>query len=70
MAPPAYDIQRTGAETRVTIRGSLDINSAPLLGEERARLIVDDDRGPSGPGLSHRTGTARAPGVQRSRRAR
>ncbi len=34
-----FDVQRTNNETRLTLRGSLDINSAPVLAEEIDRII-------------------------------
>lgn len=40
MPSPAFDIQRTSHETKLSIRGSLDINSAPQLGEEIDRLLA------------------------------
>ena len=40
MPQPAFDIQRTSAETKLTVRGSLDINTAPQLGEEIDRLLA------------------------------
>lgn len=40
MPSPAFDIQRTPSETRLTIRGTLDINSAPQLGEEIDRMLA------------------------------
>ncbi|MCX5743220.1 MAG: STAS domain-containing protein [Proteobacteria bacterium] len=39
MAQP-YDVQSTGPETRIAIRGSLDINSAPGLAEEIDRIVA------------------------------
>ncbi len=39
MPSPAFDIQRTSHETKLTVRGSLDINTAPQLGEEIDRLL-------------------------------
>jgi anti-sigma B factor antagonist len=44
-----FDVQRSATETKVTIRGSLDINSAPVLALEidaivaakAARVVVD-----------------------------
>ena len=35
-----FDVQRTNNETRLTLRGSLDINSAPALSEEIDRIIA------------------------------
>ena len=40
MPQPAFDIQRTAQETKLTVRGSLDINTASQLGEEIDRLLV------------------------------
>jgi len=34
-----FDVQRTATDTRVAIRGSLDINTAPALAEEIDRII-------------------------------
>jgi anti-sigma B factor antagonist len=39
MAVP-FDVQRTNDDTRLTVRGSLDINSAPALAEEIDRIIA------------------------------
>src|SRR3954471_19904650 len=41
MPSPAFDIQRTSQETKLTVRGSLDINSAPQLGEEIDKLLAN-----------------------------
>jgi anti-sigma B factor antagonist len=38
---PAFDVQRSSNSTTLTVRGSLDINTAPQLGEEIDRLVVD-----------------------------
>ena len=38
--PTPFDVQRTNNETRLTLRGSLDINSAPVLAEELDRIIA------------------------------
>jgi anti-sigma B factor antagonist len=35
-----FDIKRTPTETTVTVRGSLDINTAASLGEEIDRLVT------------------------------
>jgi anti-sigma B factor antagonist len=35
-----YDVQRSAAETRVSIRGSLDINSAPVLATEIDTIVA------------------------------
>jgi anti-sigma B factor antagonist len=37
---PAFDIQRNQAATTLTVRGSLDINTAPQLAEEIDRLLA------------------------------
>ena len=34
-----YDVQRTNSETKLTVRGSLDINNASQLGEEIDRIV-------------------------------
>ncbi len=39
MAAP-FDVQRTAHDTQLTIRGSLDINSAPALAEEIDRIVA------------------------------
>jgi anti-sigma B factor antagonist len=38
--PVPFDVDRTNDETRLTIRGSLDINSAPALAEEIDRIVA------------------------------
>jgi anti-sigma B factor antagonist len=38
--PNPYDITRTDHETKLVIRGSLDINSAPQLAEEIDTLVA------------------------------
>ena len=38
MAAP-FDVQSTGDETRLMIRGSLDINSAPALSDEIDKIV-------------------------------
>ena len=38
MPPPTFDVQRTNSETKLTVRGSLDINTAPQLAEEIDRI--------------------------------
>lgn len=38
--PTPFEVQRTHNETKLTIRGSLDINSAPTLAEEIDRIIA------------------------------
>ena len=35
-----FDVQKTNSETKLTIRGSLDINTAPTLAEEIDRIIT------------------------------
>jgi len=40
MPQPAFDIQRTSHETKLTVRGSLDINTASQLGEEIDRVLA------------------------------
>jgi anti-sigma B factor antagonist len=37
---PAFDVQRNNAATTVTVRGSLDINTAPQLAEEIDRIVA------------------------------
>jgi anti-sigma B factor antagonist len=39
MAAP-FEIERTNDETKLTIRGSLDINSAPALGEQIDKIVA------------------------------
>jgi anti-sigma B factor antagonist len=34
-----YDVQRTNSETKLTVRGSLDINTASQLAEEIDRIV-------------------------------
>jgi anti-sigma B factor antagonist len=38
--PNPFDVQRTGTATTLTLRGSLDINTAPQLAEEIDRLLA------------------------------
>ncbi|MBA3817285.1 MAG: STAS domain-containing protein [Deltaproteobacteria bacterium] len=38
--PTPFEVQRTTNETTLTIRGSLDINTAPALAEEIDRIIA------------------------------
>jgi len=38
--PVPFDVQRTADETMLTIRGSLDINSAPALAEEIDKVVA------------------------------
>jgi anti-sigma B factor antagonist len=36
----AFDVQRNNSATTLTVRGSLDINTAPQLAEEIDRILV------------------------------
>ena len=38
--PTPFETQRTATETVLTIRGSLDINTAPALAEEIDRIVA------------------------------
>ena len=38
--PTPFDVQRTGDATRLTVRGSLDINRAPDLSEEIEKIVA------------------------------
>lgn len=38
--PTPFDVERTNSETRLIVRGSLDINTAPQLAEEIDRLVA------------------------------
>jgi len=38
---PAFDVQRSSNSTTLSVRGSLDINTAAQLGEEIDRLLGD-----------------------------
>lgn len=40
MPTPAYDVQRNNAATTLTVRGSLDINTAPQLAEEIDKILA------------------------------
>jgi anti-sigma B factor antagonist len=40
MPAPPFDVQRTSGETRIAVRGSLDINTAPQLAEEIDRVVA------------------------------
>ncbi len=40
MPAPAYDVNRSAAATTLTVRGSLDINTAPQLADEIDRIIA------------------------------
>jgi anti-sigma B factor antagonist len=40
MPGPPFEIQRSDSQTTLTVRGTLDINSAPQLGDEIDRLVV------------------------------
>lgn len=41
MPSPAFDVQRSNHATTLAIRGSLDINTAPQLGDEVDRIIAE-----------------------------
>ena len=41
MPVPAFDVSRSSNSTILTVRGSLDINTASHLGEEIDRIVVD-----------------------------
>lgn len=41
MPSQGFDIQRTAQATTVTVRGSLDINTAPQLGDEIDKLLAN-----------------------------
>ena len=41
MPSPAFDVQRSNNATTLAIRGSLDINTAPQLGDEVDRIISE-----------------------------
>ncbi|MBA3392948.1 MAG: STAS domain-containing protein [Deltaproteobacteria bacterium] len=38
--PTPFEVQQTANETRLAVRGSLDINTAPALAEEIDRIIA------------------------------
>ncbi len=38
--PPAFEVHRTDSETRLLVRGSLDINTATQLAEEIDRIVA------------------------------
>ena len=38
--PTPFEVQKTSTETKLTIRGSLDINTAPALAEEIDKIIA------------------------------
>ncbi|HUJ58025.1 MAG TPA: STAS domain-containing protein [Kofleriaceae bacterium] len=40
MPSPPFDVQRSDRATTLTVRGSLDINSAPQLAEEIDRIVA------------------------------
>ncbi len=40
MPSPAFDVHRSDSETKVFVRGSLDINTAPQLSEEIDRIVA------------------------------
>ena len=37
--PAPFDVHRSTSETKLTVRGSLDINTAPQLSEEIDRIV-------------------------------
>ena len=37
---PAFDVHRSESETKLVVRGSLDINTAPQLAEEIDRIVA------------------------------
>ncbi len=39
MTATAFDVQRNNTATTLTVRGSLDINSAPMLAEEIDKIV-------------------------------
>jgi anti-sigma B factor antagonist len=39
LMPTPFEVQITGTETRLLVRGSLDINTAPALAEEIDRIL-------------------------------
>jgi anti-sigma B factor antagonist len=41
---PAFEVQRNNTATTVTVRGSLDINTAPQLAEEIDRIVATKPR--------------------------
>jgi anti-sigma B factor antagonist len=41
---PAFDVQRNNTATTVTVRGSLDINTAPQLAEEIDKIVATKPR--------------------------
>jgi len=38
--PTPFEVSKTTAETKLTIRGSLDINTAPALAEEIDKIVA------------------------------
>ena len=38
--PTPFDVQRSATETTLTVRGSLDINTAPALAEEIDKIVA------------------------------
>jgi anti-sigma B factor antagonist len=40
VANPGFEVKRTNTATTLVIRGSLDINSAPLLAEEIDKVVA------------------------------
>ena len=41
MPAPAFDVLRSTSSTTLSVRGSLDINTAPQLGDEIDKLVAD-----------------------------
>ena len=41
MPAPAFDVLRSTSSTTLTVRGSLDINTASQLGDEIDKLVAD-----------------------------
>jgi anti-sigma B factor antagonist len=39
MSTPTYDVKSTNSETKLTVRGSLDINTASQLAEEIDKIV-------------------------------
>ncbi len=40
MALPTFEVVSVGSETKILVRGSLDINSAPSLAEEIDKIVA------------------------------
>lgn len=38
--PTPFEVEKTTAETKLTVRGSLDINTAPALAEEIDKIVA------------------------------